>query len=108
MARRIQVVIEDDLNGGPADETMSFGLDGVTYEIDLNARNADKLRSCLAPYIEVGRKSAGPKRRSTAATKSTSSSRSAEVRQWAQDNGIAVSARGRVSADVIAKYDAAH
>lgn len=108
MARRIQVVIEDDLNGGPADETLTFGLDGVTYEIDLNARNADKLRSCLAPYIEVGRKAAGTKRRTASSSSGSSGGRSAQIRQWAQDNGIPVSARGRVAADVIAKYDAAH
>lgn len=106
MARRIQVVIEDDLNGGPADETVTFGLDGVTYEIDLNARNADKLRHALTPYVEAGRKSQGAKRRTAA--KSTAGSRSSEIREWAQANGIAVSARGRVSADVIAKFDAAH
>lgn len=106
MARRIQVVIDDDLTGGDADETVTFGLDGVTYEIDLNAKNADKLRECLQPFVAGGRKVVGGKRRSPAAKPGTS--RAGEIRAWAQANGIPVSARGRVGADVVAKYEAAN
>lgn len=112
MARRIQVVIDDDLSGGTADETVTFGLDGITYEIDLNARNADNLRSTLQPYLEAGRKVV-PAKRGTGSARAksgaaSSSGRAGEIRAWAQANGVAVSARGRVSADVEAKYDAAH
>lgn len=107
MARRIQVVLEDDINGGTADETITFGLDGVNYEIDLSSRNADRLRSALAPYIEAGRKTASGKKRTSSPQRGSSANRDAEIREWAQANGIAVNSRGRVSADVVAKFEAA-
>lgn len=112
MARRIQVVIDDDISGGIADETVTFGIDGVTYEIDLNDRNAAKLRSALEPFVAAGRKvPAGSKRSGSSRTKSAKSApvgRAGEIRAWALANDVPVSARGRVSADVVAKYDAAN
>ena len=106
MARKIQVVLEDDLTGGDADETVAFALDGVAYEIDLSARNADKLRHALQPYVEAGRK-ARP-RRSNGRSAARSGGNAGEIREWAEANGVPVSARGRISADVVAQYEAAH
>lgn len=105
MARKIQVILEDDLTGGDADETVSFALDGVAYEIDLSARNADKLRHALQPYIDAGRKAS---RRNSGRTSSRTTGNAGEIRAWAEANGVPVSARGRISADVVAQYEAAH
>ncbi len=70
MAQRVNVVLEDDLDGSDADETVTFALDGVNYEIDLSAANADKLREALALYIGHGRKTSGRRRTSAPARKS--------------------------------------
>lgn len=104
MARKIQVILEDDLSGGEADETVSFGLDGVSYEIDLSARNADKLRHALQPYVEAGRKTS---RRTSGRASSRGAGNAGEIRAWAEANGVPVSARGRISADIVAQYEAA-
>lgn len=109
MASKVQIVLIDDIDGGEADATVSFSLEGTNYEIDLSEANAEGLREALAPYIDAGRRVAGSKRagrRSAAAT--SRGNRSAEIRAWAQANGIEVSARGRIPADVVAKFDAAH
>ncbi len=102
MAQKMTVALEDDLDGGPAEETMRFGPDDTDYEIDLNAKNARAFRKKLAPFIEHARK---PGRRTgrTAAGRQ----RSAEVRAWAKAHGIAVSARGRIPAGVLQQYQAA-
>lgn len=105
MAQRISVVLEDDLDGSPADGTISFALDGRNYEIDLNNNNADRLRAAFRPFTAAGR-------RSKSRTARTGKSRTTvvdpvAVRKWAQSNGIAVSARGRISADVIERFKAA-
>jgi hypothetical protein len=106
MAQKVTVALEDDLDGGPADETVRFGLDGAEYEIDLSAKNARTFRMKVAPFVEHARKAGrGPARR-TART-SAGRQRSGEVRAWAKDHGIAVSARGRIPASVIEQYQAA-
>jgi hypothetical protein len=111
MVRKVQVVIEDDIDGGEASETVSFGLDGRSYEIDLNDKNAAKLRDVLSPWIASGRR-AGTSARSTAEPKPARTPRrsrdSADIRAWAAENGIAVSSRGRISSDLRARYEAAH
>jgi hypothetical protein len=90
MAQKLNVTLEDDLDGGPADETVQFGFGGTDYEIDLSAKNARAFRKKLAPFVEHARKAGrGPARR-TART-STGRQRSGEVRAWAKDHGIAVS-----------------
>ena len=107
MARKVQVVLEDDINGGEASETVSFALDGKSYEIDLNEENAAALREALAPWIAAGRRASGR----GADSRSRSSQRSedtADIRRWAAENGIPVSSRGRISADLRARYEAAH
>lgn len=106
MAQRVQVILEDDLNGGSADETVRFALDGRSYEIDLSSNNAKRLRDSLRPYVERARKAGGTRQRRT---RQVSSRRhSAEIRAWARAQGIEVSERGRIPADVMSKYEAAH
>lgn len=91
---------------------MSFSLDGVSYEIDLSDSHAQELREKLAPWITAARKTgtAAGAARSGARRGRRSASRSdlAAVRAWAEENSIAVSARGRVAQSVLAAYDAAH
>jgi hypothetical protein len=106
MAQKVHVVLVDDLDGGPADETVTFGLDGVGYEVDLSTANADRLREFLAPYVAGGRRIAGG-RRSSGKGRSSSGDSSA-VRTWAKANGYAVSERGRIPAPVREAYDKAH
>jgi len=53
MAQKVQVLLVDDLDGGEAEETVSFGIDGATYEIDLSGENAAKLRAALEPFIKA-------------------------------------------------------
>lgn len=113
MAQRVNVVLEDDIDGTDADETVTFALDGVSYEIDLSAGNADKLRSALALYIGHGRKVSGRRKAagtstSRRSTGSTAGPSAADIRAWARENGYDVPERGRVSADVREAYAAAH
>jgi len=106
MAQKVTVALEDDLDGGPADETVRFGFGGTDYEIDLSATNARAFRKQLTPFVEHARKAGrGPARR-TARTPA-GRQRSGEVRAWAKDHGIAVSERGRIPAHVIEQYQAA-
>lgn len=114
MAQKVQVVLVDDIDGGAAEETVAFSLDGVSYEIDLSAANAAALRETFAPYVGAARKagarsarSARPGRR-PAGRRPAAGTRSAEIRAWAREQGLAVSERGRIPADVVAKYEAAH
>ena len=113
MAQRIVVQYVDDLDGTPLSDgaggTVSFGLDGTSYEVDLSNANAERLRSALAEFVAVSRKVGGRtgSRRSSGA-RSSSSVNAAAVREWARAQGIQVSERGRVSADVIESYNARH
>jgi nucleoid-associated protein Lsr2 len=106
MATKITVALEDDLDGGPADETVRFGLGDVHYEIDLNKKNARAFRKKLAPFIEHARK-AGPGQRRGPARTASSRQRSADIRAWAKATGLAVSDRGRIPASVADQYEAA-
>ena len=113
MAQRVQIVLEDDLDGGVAAETVTFGLDGVSYEIDLSDKNAGKLRDEFAtldrPCAPVGRPSHHGSPRLPAARPAPPSRRDlSAVRAWARANGHQVSDRGRVSAAVQEAYDKAH
>jgi hypothetical protein len=108
MARKVQVVLEDDLNGGVAAETVPFSLDGRSYEIDLSEKNAKALRDALAPWINVARRSGRVPSAAAAPTKPPRRSGEASaIRKWAEQNGIEVSTRGRISADLRARYKAA-
>jgi hypothetical protein len=106
MATKITIALEDDLDGGPADETVRFGLSGAQYEIDLNKKNARAFRKQLAPFVEHARKAGRGQRRRPARTAS-SRQRSVDIRAWAQANGIPVSARGRIPASVAEQYETA-
>jgi hypothetical protein len=112
MAQRVNVVLVDDIDGSDAVETVTFGLDGVTYDIDLSEAHASEFRKALAPYIGHGRKASGPRRGAKAATRSSKSAAggtsAAEIRTWARANGWDVPDRGRVSAEVRGAYAAAH
>jgi hypothetical protein len=110
MAQKVNIVLVDDLDGSEATETVTFGLDGTSYEIDLNDTNAAALREALAGYIGHGRKiGAAPRRGRRASSAAASSGPSAkEIRDWARANGHDVPDRGRVSAEVREAYDKAH
>ncbi len=108
MAQRVQVILEDDLDGGDADETVSFSLDGVSYEIDLSAKNANKLRDVFAPYVGCARRVGGRRRKASAKAASGATGSSAEIREWARNNGWDVPERGRIAAEVREAYEAAH
>jgi GNAT superfamily N-acetyltransferase len=114
MAQRVNIVLEDDLDGSEADETVTFALDGVSYEIDLSANNAAALRDSLAQYVGHARRAAGrrpagrPAGRPAASSRGTGKRDLADVREWARANGHQVSDRGRISAEVQAAYDKAH
>lgn len=104
MARKTQVTLIDDVDGSAATTTIGFGLDGITYEIDLNDENAAKLREELAPWIEHGRRTGGRARRGAGTVRSSETRR---IREWARENGREVSDRGRVPAEVREAYAAA-
>jgi Lsr2 len=106
MAQKITVALEDDIDGGPADETVRFGLGGTDYEIDLSRKNAAAFRRKVAPFIEHARRAGRGQRRRPGRTAS-SRERSADIRAWAKDQGITVSDRGRIPASVAEQYDAA-
>ena len=108
MAQKVNIVLVDDLDGTEATETVTFGLDGSTYEIDLNDANAAALREALSGYVGHARRSNGGQRRRKAAGSSSSSNNTKDVREWAKAQGMEVSERGRISADVQQAYDAAH
>jgi hypothetical protein len=106
MAQKVIVALEDDLDGGPAEETVRFGFDGADYEIDLSNKNASTFRHQLTPFIEHARKAGRGHPRRPART-AASGQHSGDVRAWAKDQGIAVSARGRIPASVMEQYQTA-
>jgi hypothetical protein len=115
MAQKVSVQLVDDLDGTEAVETLTFGIDGVNYEIDLSEGNASRLRDALSPYVGGGRKVGGGGRRRAPAARggraSGSSSSTVDtnsVREWARANGYQVADRGRIKSEVIAAYQAAN
>ena len=108
MAKSVSVIITDDLDGSENAETVSFGFDGVTYEIDLGKKNRARLERELAPFIEAGRRAAGAGRRRGAGRPAGAPADRSAVRAWARSAGLKVSERGRISADIMSQYDAAH
>ncbi|WP_081239281.1 histone-like nucleoid-structuring protein Lsr2 [Streptomyces viridosporus] len=104
MAQKVVVTLFDDIDGSEAAETIAFGLDGKSYEIDLNEANAGELRKALAPYVEAGRK----RSRSGRAYRQTEVAPDpAAVRAWAQANRMDVPARGRIPKKVYEAFAAA-
>jgi hypothetical protein len=110
MAQKVLVTLEDDLSGGPAEETIKFMLDDVQYEIDLNASHAADLRVALEPFVESARRVRGSNavKRRTSATSETDRARRDAVRDWALDQGLEVAKRGRIAASVYEAYDREH
>ncbi|MDC7123556.1 Lsr2 family protein [Cellulomonas fimi] len=114
MAQKVQVLLVDDIDGGTADETVTFALDGVTYEIDLTAAHASELRDGFAQWVGHARKvggrssSARPAGRGGSSNARRSAGDAQAIREWAKANGHHVSERGRISAEVKSAYDAAH
>lgn len=113
MAKKVTVTLVDDFDGeGPADETVEFSIDGVSYEIDLSVKNAQKLRNEFKPWVEAGRRVGGRRRGRPAGGSGRGRpgidrEQSAAIREWARRNGHKVSTRGRIPADVIEAFHAA-
>jgi hypothetical protein len=108
MARVTQVRLVDDLDGGVADGSVAFALDGKSFEIDLSAKRAAELRGILAPYVGVARRTGGGttvRRQRGAAASSPRREDTSAIREWAAAHGHQVSARGRISAAVIQAYE---
>ncbi|HET6152223.1 MAG TPA: Lsr2 family protein [Marmoricola sp.] len=103
MAQKVTIILTDDLDGSPADETVSFALDGRDYEIDLSAKHAGDLRDVLAVYTAHARRAGGRKR-----GRAGNGPSPADIRTWARENGFTVPDRGRVSSEVREAYVAAH
>ena len=116
MARKVQVILSDDLDENlSADETVSFSLDGTSYEIDLADKNAKEMRDAFARYVSAARKvgrgagraSGGGRSRATGGGRMDREQAGA-IRDWARKNGHAVSDRGRIPASVVEAYEGAH
>jgi Spy/CpxP family protein refolding chaperone len=108
MARSLAVVVTDDIDGSPDADTVTFGFDGITYEIDLSEKNRAKLEHDFAIYIEAGRRIGRGRSRSAASRQSAPKVDRAAVRAWAKDNGLKVSERGRIGAEVMRQYEQVH
>jgi hypothetical protein len=116
MAQRVQVLLVCDLHDGDVEgtETITFGLDGSTYEIDVCERHGKELRDAYAPYVGAGRRAGrtaggGAQRAAGRGRRSRGDGNQvAVIREWARSNGHKVSERGRIAATVRQAYDAAH
>jgi hypothetical protein len=105
--QRVEVHLEDDLTGGPADETVKFGMDGVDYEVDLSTRHASEFRRLLAQFVEHARMVRSQRSHPRART-AASRERSRQIRAWAERQGFSVAEHGRLPANVIEEYELAH
>lgn len=114
MAQKVFVEMVDDLDGSTGEDiaTIAFSLDGSSYEIDLNSKNAENLRSSLAEFIAAARRHragrGGTRSRANTVSDSASRERSQEIREWARNAGHEVSERGRIPSAVAEAYEAAH
>ena len=112
MARKVQVILTDDVDGDPADETVTFALDGTSYEIDLSAKNSKALREAIAVYVGHARRVTKGRRSATSGSGrsagTTDRAQTQAIRDWARRNGHQVSDRGRIPAAVIEAFSAAH
>lgn len=107
MSRNVSVVVTDDLDGSAGAETVTFSFDGVTYEIDLSKENRDRMNRTFAPFVKAGRWVPRGARGLARGTARVLADR-AMVRAWAKQAGLAVSERGRISAEVMRRYEASH
>ena len=106
MAQQTRILFVDDIDGGEAAGTVHFGFDGVSYEIDLSKTHADEFADAIGPYVQVARRISRPRRRGPSA--SSGRHDQSAVRTWAREQGLKVSGRGRIPADIVEKYEAAH
>jgi hypothetical protein len=106
MAQKIQTLFIDDIDGTEAEGTVRFGLNGTDYEIELSAAHVADLRDALAPFIAASRKAPrAPRRLGRVGRKAAAGGlNTSEVREWAKTQGIEVKDRGRVRAEIVAKY----
>jgi hypothetical protein len=111
VAQRTEIVFTDDLDGGPADETVRFGIDGTQYEIDLSKAHAGELRTALEPFVASARRATaaggGGTRRAAARPAARRGPSPSDVRAWARSEGIEVKDKGRVPAELVVKFQAA-
>ncbi|MCU1633238.1 MAG: Lsr2 family protein [Micrococcaceae bacterium] len=107
MAQKVKIILIDDIDGGEADETVRFGLDGVQYEIDLSESHASELRSALADYVGAARRGNQSKQQRSSAPSTSRNQEAAQIREWAKENGYNVSSRGRVNSEIVEAYRAA-
>ena len=109
MAQKIAIQFTDDLDGTEAEGTVNFGLDGTSYEIDLSKANNATLHKALAPFIEHGRKVRARRVPAQRGSRNAANrDRTHDIREWAKGQGMTINDRGRIPAEVIAKYEAAH
>jgi hypothetical protein len=108
MARKTVIILEDDLDGSEASETVQFAIDGATYEIDLSKDHANELRQALERFTRAARKSSGGRGRPVARRSPSGGIDAKAVRQWALDQGLKVNSRGRIQAEIVEQYQAAH
>ena len=113
MAQKVTVQLVDDVDGSEAESTVEFGLDGVDYVIDLSADNAAQLRDALASYVSSARRTGGRKRSGNKAAKASTAPSAADrernqaIREWAREQGMQVSDRGRIPSEIVEAYDKA-
>lgn len=107
MVQKIQTLTVDDIDGSDAEGTVRFGLDGRNYEIDLNVQHSQELRSALSKYVSHARRVGGPARRAARGRTSAPPADTTEIRTWAREQGYDIKDRGRVPADITAKFIAA-
>jgi hypothetical protein len=104
--RQTQVTLVDDLDGGRADETVSFRVDGKAYEIDLSTANVIRLRDTLAPYIAVARRASSNRRQAARSNGTqTDRARNQAIREWARGQGLKIADRGRIPDEIQVRYD---
>ena len=108
MAQKMQILYTDDLDGSEAEGTVRFGYNGAEYEIDLSKKNSDKLAKALGPFVDSARRVSASRRRAGRAVPAGGRQDQSVVREWARAHGLKVSDRGRIPADIIAKYQAGH
>ena len=106
MAKTTTVHVTDDINGDADAETYTFSLNGTSYEIDLGTRSAEKLQKALAPFIDKATKVSGRKTSTSKASAGGKRIDLADARAWLQSQGHEVADRGRISAELLAIYDA--
>jgi Lsr2 len=105
MARKTTVMLQDDLDGTPATQTIRFGYQGIDYEIDLNDVNAKEMTTWLENYVSHGRRVGGRKQ---PGAKPLGSTEAAKIRAWASAQGFEVSSRGRIPAQLARQFEEAH